>query len=49
VRHRELSTPWFDWLQVSRQELEGLLEGTGWRLTRTLGAGPSYVAIIDRR
>jgi SAM-dependent methyltransferase len=48
IRHRELSTPWFDWLQVSQEELAGLLDGTPWRLTRTLGEGPSYVAIIDR-
>jgi SAM-dependent methyltransferase len=48
VRHRELSTPWFDWLQVSRRELEELLEGSAWGLTRTLGDGPSYVAVIDR-
>jgi SAM-dependent methyltransferase len=49
VRHRELSTSWFDWLQVSQQELEELLEGTAWRLSRTIGAGPSYVAILERR
>ncbi len=49
VRHRELSTSWLDWLQVSPAELADLLEGTGWRLSRTLGEGPSYVAIVDRR
>ena len=48
VRHRELSTPWFDWLQVSRDELEELLEGSPWRLSRTIGSGPSYVSVIDR-
>lgn len=48
VRHEELSTRWFDWLQVSPSELECLLEGTAWRLTRTFGQSPSYVAIIDR-
>jgi SAM-dependent methyltransferase len=48
VRYRELTTRWIDWLQVSREELEELVEGTGWRLTRTLGDGPSYVAILDR-
>jgi hypothetical protein len=48
VRYRELSTPWHDWLQISKDELRDLLEGTGWRLTRTLGEGPSYVAIIDK-
>jgi SAM-dependent methyltransferase len=48
VRYRDLATPWLDWLQVSPSELTALLEGTGWRLSRTLGDGPSYVAIIDR-
>jgi SAM-dependent methyltransferase len=48
VRHRRIATPWFDWLQVSPAELEELLAGTGWLLSRTLGDGPSYVAIIDR-
>ena len=48
VRYRELSTPWLDWLQVSPSELTELLEGTGWKLSRTLGDGPSYVAILDR-
>jgi SAM-dependent methyltransferase len=48
IRYRHLSTPWLDWLQLSRDELGELLEGTGWRLSRTLGDGPSYVAILDR-
>lgn len=48
TRYRDLSTPWFDWLQVSRPELVELLNGTPWQLSRTLGDGPSYVAIIDR-
>lgn len=47
VRYRDLSTPWTDWLQVSPDELRELLKGTGWRLSRTLGDGPSYVAVID--
>jgi len=48
IRYRNLSSPWLDWLQLSRRELTELLDGTGWRLSRTLGDGPSYVAIIDR-
>ena len=48
IRYRDLSTRWLDWLQLSRVELEQLVEGTGWRLTRTLGDGPSYVAVLDR-
>lgn len=48
IRHRELSTRWLAWLQLSPTELYELVDGTGWRLTRTLGDGPSYVAILDR-
>jgi len=48
IRYRDLATPWLDWLQMSRPELVDLLDGTGWQLARTLGDGPSYVAIIDR-
>jgi SAM-dependent methyltransferase len=48
IRYRELATPWIDWLQVSPAELADLVDGTGWQLTRTLGDGPSYVAILDR-
>jgi SAM-dependent methyltransferase len=29
-------------------QLALLLAGTGWRLSRTLGDGPSYVAVIER-
>ena len=48
IRYRDRVTGWLDWLQVSPEELEGLLQSTGWRLARTLGGGPSYVAIIER-
>jgi SAM-dependent methyltransferase len=48
VRYGELTTRWIDWLQVSPDELESLVAGTGWQLTRTLGDGPSHVAILDR-
>jgi SAM-dependent methyltransferase len=48
IRYRDLSSPWLDWLQLSRDELTELLEGTGWRLSRALGDGPSYVAIIEK-
>jgi hypothetical protein len=33
---------------VSEGHLVELLEGTGWTLTRRIGEGPIYVAIIDR-
>jgi hypothetical protein len=49
VRYLNLSTPWFDYLLLSRSELRGLLAGTGWQLERTIpGTGGSFVAIIRR-
>jgi SAM-dependent methyltransferase len=48
VRYRELATTWLEWLQVSPEELGELLHGTGWQLARTVGNGPSYVAIIEK-
>ena len=48
IRYRDLSSRWLDWLLVSPDELEELVADTGWRLSRTLGEGPSYVAILVR-
>ena len=50
IRYRDLATPWFDYLFVSRPELEELLEGTDWRLTRTIedDPHPQYVAVIEK-
>ncbi len=48
VRFKLSATPWFDYLMVSRAELEELLDGTGWRLARTLDSEDTYVAIIER-
>jgi len=48
VRYRDSSTPWFDLLMVSRTELEDLLNGTGWRLARTLDSEDIYIAIIEK-
>ena len=49
VRHKGLATPWFDYLFVSRSEMEGLLHGTGWELRRCFDSGGrSYCAVIQR-
>ena len=48
VRFKRRATPRFDYLMVSRGELEELLEATGWRLARTLDSDDTYVAIIER-
>jgi SAM-dependent methyltransferase len=48
VRYRHHATPWFDYLMVSQEELQGLLDGTGWRLERALESDDTYVAIIGK-
>jgi hypothetical protein len=49
IRYRDLATPWFDYLFLSRPELEELVEGTGWLLARTIeDEGPIYVAVLEK-
>lgn len=49
VRYRGFKGAWMDYLFVSRQELEALLDGTGWEVTGTIdGDDARYVAIIDK-
>jgi SAM-dependent methyltransferase len=41
--------PWFDYLLVSPEEMQSLIEGTGWRVERVLGADKAnYFAIIRK-
>jgi SAM-dependent methyltransferase len=52
VRYRAYATPWFDFLLLSQDELEELLEGTGWELRRTIQNEPPpplYVAVIEKQ
>ncbi len=49
VRYKKYKSPWFDYLFLSREELEGLLEGTGWRLKEIIAtSGPCYAVHIER-
>jgi SAM-dependent methyltransferase len=49
VRHGLYTTPWFDYLLASPDELAELAKGTGWELTRVIGEGePSYVGVLER-
>ena len=49
VRYREHATPWFDYLLVSRDELETVLEGTGWKLARVFeGDSGLYVVVLEK-
>jgi SAM-dependent methyltransferase len=49
VRYGRLCTPWFDYLMVSKRELESLLRGSGWEVERYLESeGDMYVAVIGK-
>ena len=49
VRFRTYATPWFDYLLVSKAEMEEILAGTGWAVAEYLDSpGPSYIAVIER-
>jgi SAM-dependent methyltransferase len=49
VRYRDLATPWYDYLFVSKAELEDILLGTGWVLARTIqSGGPQYAVMLEK-
>jgi SAM-dependent methyltransferase len=48
VRFREHTTPWFDYLMVSRSELAQILSGTGWTTGRILESEDTYIAVIEK-
>ena len=51
IRYRQYTTPWFDYLFVSKAEMEDILDGTAWRVERYIDAAdtPTYVAILTKR
>ncbi|MGH3156612.1 MAG: methyltransferase domain-containing protein [Streptosporangiaceae bacterium] len=46
VRHRQLATPWFDYLLSAPEELERLVAGTSWRFADVRSDGGSYLATL---
>jgi SAM-dependent methyltransferase len=49
VRYQRYTTPWFDYLFVSRGEMRKILRGSGWVVRRFLPPrGPLYVAVITK-
>lgn len=42
---------WFDYLFVSKKEMEDIIKGTGWRIRKYIETegSPGYVAIIEKR
>lgn len=49
IRHRHYCTPWFDYLMVSPDEMEQLVDGTGWTITHIYrGPAALYAAVLER-
>lgn len=54
VRYRNYVTSWFEYLIVSKAEMEAILEGTGWQVSQYFDAGletpqaSMYVAILEK-
>jgi len=49
VRFGKYATPWFDYLFVSKEEMEDILKGTGWKVKQYIDSGNAlYIAIIEK-
>ena len=49
VRYGPYRDKWIDLLLLSKGELEGILEGTGWTMAKVLDSGgSSYVAVLEK-
>lgn len=50
VRYKKYVTPWFEYLIVSREEMENMLENTGWYVSRFItDDNPLYIAVLKKR
>jgi len=49
VRYRRYVSPWFDYLLLAKEELDQLVQGTGWHIAAAIdGEGGSYVAVLEK-
>ncbi|MCW4049998.1 MAG: hypothetical protein NWE89_09720 [Candidatus Bathyarchaeota archaeon] len=50
VRYRQYATDWFDYLLVSKEEMKGLLQGSGWKVSKFIDSDISeYIAILEKQ
>src|SRR5918999_3100574 len=49
LRYRDVTTPWYELLNLSPGELQELLEGTGWRVAELVpSTPPEYFGILEK-
>ena len=50
VCYQMYRSPWFDYLMVSKDEMNDMLDGTGWQVKQFIDSpGAIYVAIIEKK
>jgi SAM-dependent methyltransferase len=49
ARYKHFKTPWFDYLLVSEEEMDRLLEGTGWRRGKTFRGSQGVYSVVIRK
>jgi SAM-dependent methyltransferase len=49
LRYRQYQTRWFDYLLVSKREMEGIVAGTGWHVDEFIGSNRSiYIGVLRK-
>jgi len=49
IRFKQYATRWYDYLMVSKNEMEKILEGTGWKVHKYADSeGSNYIALIRK-
>ena len=50
IRYQTYATPWFDYLLVSKPEMNRILQGTGWKIKKFIEstASPAYIGIMGK-
>jgi len=49
IRFKKYTTPWFDYLLVSKDEMEKILQDTGWKVRQYIDSEMSnYITIIEK-
>jgi hypothetical protein len=49
IRFEKTVTEWFEYLMVSKEEMEQLINGTGWRIGQFIDSeNASYIAILEK-
>ena len=49
VRFEKYKSKWFDWLMVSKKEMQEILKGTGWQVKTFIDSDTAqYIAIIEK-